>query len=196
MKDPVLIKSNKHGITVRLNPDMSYIDLLQEIKTRFEAAAHFFDHAAMAVEYTGRTLTQDEEQEITAVISGAAGIQILCIIEHDSLTEKIYRRAVDDSLEDNHDKDGQFYKGTLRSRQILESETSIIIIGDVEEGATVAARGNVIVIGTIYGTAIAGAAGNKDAFIAALHMKPSKLRIGNSEVKPNLGGSYSWAKLL
>ena len=50
--------------------------------------------------------------------------------------------------------------------------------------------------GTIYGTVIAGASGNYDAVIAALHMEPKKLRIGDIEVKPVIGGSYSWAKLL
>ena len=94
------------------------------------------------------------------------------------------------------EKDGQFYKGTLRGRQVLESEQSIVIIGDVEDGATVASKGNVIVTGTIYGTVIAGAAGRTDAVIAALHMQPKKLRIGGIKVKPVIGGSYSWAKLL
>ena len=59
---------------------------------------------------------------------------------------------LDESLEAIHEKDGQFYKGTLRGRQVLESEQSIVIIGDIEEGATVASKGNVIVTGTIYGT--------------------------------------------
>ncbi|MEI3380653.1 MAG: hypothetical protein V8R43_03380 [Dorea sp.] len=42
---------------------------------------------------------------------------------------------------------------------------------------------------------IAGATGRKDAVIAALHMQPKRLRIGEIEVKPVIGGSYSWAKL-
>ena len=95
---------------------------------------------------------------------------------------------LDESLEAIHEKDGQFYKGTLRGRQVLESEQSIVIIGDIEEGATVASKGNVIVTGTIYGTVIAGASGRRDAVIAALRMQPIK-------VKPVIGGSYSWAKL-
>ena len=70
---------------------------------------------------------------------------------------------LDESLEAIHEKDGQFYKGTLRGRQVLESEQSIVIIGDIEEGATVASKGNVIVTGTIYGTVIAGASGRRDA---------------------------------
>ena len=73
---------------------------------------------------------------------------------------------------------------------------NIVIIGDIEEGATVASKGNVIVTGTIYGTVIAGASGRRDAVIAALRMQSKKLRIGEVKVKPVIGGSYSWAKLL
>lgn len=137
----------------------------------------------MAVEYEGRSFTEEEERQLTRAIESAAGIEILCIIER-TATEQVHKKLLDESLEAIHERDGQFYKGTLRGRQVLESEQSIVIIGDVEEGATVASKGNVIVTGTIYGTVIAGAAGRADAVIAALHMQPKKLRIGGIKVKP------------
>lgn len=196
MKDPVLIKSNRYGITLYFDPDIPYRELLPAVRAKFEASAHFFNHAEMAVEFAGRTFTKDEEREIAKAIEDAAKIQILCIIEKNSFTEQIHKRMLDESLEEIHDKDGQFYRGTLRGRQILESEKSIVIIGDVEEGATVVSKGNVVVTGIIYGTVIAGAAGDPHALIAALRMEPKKLRIGDIEVKPVIGGSYSWAKLL
>ena len=136
---------------------------------------------AIYVEYEGRSFTEDEERQLTREIESAANIEILCIIEKNTVTEQVHKKMLDESLEAIHEKDGQFYKGTLRGRQVLESEQSIVIIGDIEEGATVASKGNVIVTGTIYGTVIAGASGRRDAVIAALRMQPKKLRIG--EVK-------------
>ena len=183
MKDQVLIKSNKYGITIYFDSDISFEELLEVVKKKFQSASRFFAHAKMAVEYEGRSFTEDEERQLTREIESAANIEILCIIEKN------------ESLEAIHEKDGQFYKGTLRGRQVLESEQSIVIIGDIEEGATVASKGNVIVTGTIYGTVIAGASGRRDAVIAALRMQPKKLRIGEVKVKPVIGGSYSWAKL-
>ncbi len=41
----------------------------------------------------------------------------------------------------------------------LESEASIVIIGDVEHGARVTAKGNVIILGELKGTVTAGVAG-------------------------------------
>lgn len=196
VKDPVLIKSNRYGITIYFDHDMPYEELLAETRDKFQAFAHFFGHADMAVEFKGRAFTKEEEQLMAETIQDAAKIQILCIIEKDTFTEEIHRRMLDESLETIHERDGQFYRGTLRGRQILESETSIVIVGDIEEGAVVASKHNVVVTGSVYGTVIAGAAGNYDAVIAAHHMEPKRLCIGDIEVKPVIGGSYSWAKLL
>ena len=173
MKDDVLIKSNKYGITIYFNSDNSFEELLDDVKNKFQSAAKFFNHAKMAVEYEGRSFTEEEERQLTRAIESAAGIEILCIIEKNTATEQVHKKLLDESLEAIHERDGQFYKGTLRGRQVLESEQSIVIIGDV-----------------------AGAAGRTDAVIAALHMQPKKLRIGGIKVKPVIGGSYSWAKLL
>ena len=71
-----------------------------------------------------------------------------------------------------------------------------MIIGDVEEGATVVSKGNVVVTGDLNGSVTAGASGDPEAVIAARAMRPKRLRIGEREVKPVIGGSYSWAKLL
>ena len=196
VKDPVLIKSNRYGITIYFDHDMPYEELLAETGEKFRAFAHFFDHADMAVEFKGRAFTREEERLMAETIQDAAKIQILCIIDKDTCTEQIHRRMLDESLETIHERDGQFYRGTLRGRQILESETSIVIVGDIEEGAVVASKHNVVVTGAVYGTVIAGAAGDYDAVIAANHMEPKRLCIGDIEVKPVIGGSYSWAKLL
>lgn len=196
VKDPVLIKSNRYGITIYFDHDMPYEDLLTETRDKFRSFTHFFGHADMAVEFKGRTFTKEEEQLMAETIQEAAEIQILCIIEKDTHTEEVHKRMLEESLERIHERDGQFYRGTLRGRQILESETSIVIVGDIEEGALVASKYNVVVTGSVYGTVIAGISGNYDAVIAARHMEPKRLCIGDIEVKPVIGGSYSWAKLL
>ena len=80
---------------------------------------------------------------------------------------------------------GQFYRGTLRRGDCLESEASIIIIGDVEHGARVTAKGNVIILGDLKGTVTAGVAGNMDAVIMASLMAPLQLRIGSRSSRFN-----------
>ena len=71
-----------------------------------------------------------------------------------------------------------FHKGTLRSGQEINVDTSIIIMGNVHPGAKVSAKGNVIVIGNLEGYVHAGRDGNEGAFIVAIRMNPTGLRIG------------------
>jgi septum site-determining protein MinC len=68
----------------------------------------------------------------------------------------------------------------LRSGQVLESETSIIVIGDVNPGARIVSKGNIIVLGNLKGTAFAGATGNTNSFVMALEMSPVQIRIADT----------------
>jgi len=196
MSQPVVLKSNRYGINLILDADMPFGQLEEAILEKFRESEKFFKNAKIAISFEGRRLSQEEEFSILDMIAKNTSIQVICVVDQDEMREQMYKEKIDSYYQDVADNTGEFYKGTLRSGQVLKCDTSIVIIGDVEEGATVASKGNVIVTGTIYGTVIAGAAGRTDAVIAALHMQPKKLRIGGIKVKPVIGGSYSWAKLL
>jgi septum site-determining protein MinC len=80
----------------------------------------------------------------------------------------------------------QFYKGTLRDGELFESASSVVILGDVQKGAAVIAKGNIIVLGNLYGSAYSGADDRNNRFIAALHMEAESLRIADVKYKKNL----------
>jgi len=88
-------------------------------------------------------------------------------------------KALNEKLMELSCQTGQFFKGNLQNGETLESEASIVIIGDVLKGAKVLAKGNVIVLGKLSGTVCAGVAGNKGALITALEMAPAQLRIAD-----------------
>ena len=77
--------------------------------------------------------------------------------------------------------DARVVYGTLRSGQRVESEHSLVIIGDVNSGAEVIAGGDVVVLGCLRGIAHAGAyeesGGGRTIF--ALTLEPTQLRIGS-----------------
>ena len=93
-------------------------------------------------------------------------------------TEEAIRLAVEEA-KGPASKSGLFHVGSLRSGQVLELDRSIIIIGDVNHGANVKSKGNVVVIGTLFGNVHAGCDGDTNAFIIAMDMKPTQIRIGN-----------------
>ena len=86
---------------------------------------------------------------------------------------------------------GQFYRGTLRDGQSIETEHSIVILGDVSKGCSVYSAKDIVVIGSLEGEAYAGATGNNHHFVVALDMNPEKLRIGDLHyIQP--GKSSKW----
>ncbi|MFA9377172.1 MAG: septum site-determining protein MinC [Lachnotalea sp.] len=190
----VVIKSNKYGIVVRLDEATPYEELLEEIAIKFKESEKFFKDAKMVLSFEGRKLTQEEEQDILEIISTNSKIHIVCIIDEDEKREQHFKKALEDKLNELSSRDGQFYKGTLRSGQVLEAETSLVVLGDVNPGAKVISKGNVIILGALKGNVYAGATGNETSFVVALEMDPVQIRIGDviarssDETRKNLIG--------
>lgn len=188
MNNSVIIKGTKSGIIVVLDSQLPFEELKQHIATKFSESKKFLGNAAMAISFEGRDLTNGEEREILDIINENSDLKIVCIVSNDEEMENRFKKSLNDKLMELSASTGQFYKGNLRSGQALESETSIIIIGDVNPGAKVVSKGNVIILGSLKGNVFAGATGNEGAFVVALDMKPVQIRIadiiGRSPDKP------------
>lgn len=210
MKNPVLIKGNKYGISLALNSELEFSELLEQIKEKFKESARFFDtKQQIAISFEGRVVSNSEIQDILQAIKESCDLDIAYIIDNSQETMEQFQSAIALSLKKEEEQqtveqqepqvspvqeetpaqrieaghtrydDGRFYKGTLRSGQALHSDASIIVIGDVNPGASITAKGNIIVLGCLKGTAFAGCDGNSKAFVAALDMIPMQIRIGN-----------------
>ena len=64
MKDAVVIKGNKAGMTVYLEKDLNFEEVLQAIAKKFKATAKFWGAAQMTLTLEGRDLTPEEEFEV------------------------------------------------------------------------------------------------------------------------------------
>ena len=179
MNNSVIIKGTKSGIIVVLDSQLPFIELKQQIANKFSESKKFLGNATMAISFEGRTLSLEEEREILDIINANSDLKIMCIVSNDEALEEHFKKSLNDRLMELSSSTGQFYKGNLRSGQSLESETSIIIIGDVNAGAKVVSKGNIIILGSLKGNVFAGAAGNENAFVVALDMKPVQVRIAD-----------------
>lgn len=179
MKNSVIIKGNKYGITVILDPELPFAELKEAVAEKFRDSTKFFGNAQMAASFEGRKLTKEEEKELLDVIAENSDFRIICVIDADQEKEELFKKSLNARLNELSTQNGQFYKGTLRSGQVLEAENSIVVLGDVNPGAKVISKGNVIVLGALKGTIFAGASGNESAFVAALEMTPMQIRIGD-----------------
>lgn len=71
-----------------------------------------------------------------------------------------------------------YIRRTIRSGQSISSDGNIIVIGDINPGAEIIAKGDITVWGILGGIAHAGSDGNNYARIRALKLNPVQIRIG------------------
>ena len=64
MKDAVVIKGNKAGMTVYLEKDLDFDEVLQAIAKKFKATAKFWGAAQMTLTLEGRDQTPEEEYRV------------------------------------------------------------------------------------------------------------------------------------
>lgn len=184
MQDCVLIKSFQNGITLVLNEEADFQEILAEIGFKFSEARNFFGSVSRALSIEGRKLSEMEEICILDAIRENSNVNIICIVGHDEETNKNFIKAlqhVEKKLMSGDE--GQFYRGTLKNREVLETENSIVVLGDVYPGSAVISAGNIIVLGGLYGEAYAGGKGQDDAYVVALEMEPERLKIGDFKYK-------------
>lgn len=185
MKNPVIIKSFHNGISLYLDEEMDFDDLLGEIALKFRESAHFFKDAKMGISFGGRKLTEEEERIIVNTITNNSSLNIVCIIGTDDESNQNYVRALEQLAfhQNEIENAGQFYKGNLKDGQILETDNSIIVLGDVYPGACIISKKDIIIIGGLFGQAYAGGSGLDGHFVVALEMSPERLKIGEFKYK-------------
>lgn len=192
MKDVVVIKSFPNGIMIQMNPMCSFEEIIDEIAFKFSEAKNFFGKASMALSIEGRELTDMEEIHVLETIRRNSNLNIVCIVGHDDEKNKNYIKALQQVEKKMSSGDeSQFYKGTLKNDQVVETESSIVILGDVYPGCAVVAAKSIIVLGGLYGEAYAGCNGEEGAFVVALEMSPERLQIGDFKYK-HTGKPKKW----
>ncbi|RHI67407.1 septum site-determining protein MinC [Lachnospira eligens] len=194
LDNSVIIKGSNSGITVFLDNEMAFEDLLESVSEKFKSASKFFNNANMAISFDGRLLSAEEEKRILDVISDVSELNIVCVLDENNNMKEIYEDAVKKAIasvdisepvvqpvsdmESDSKTACMFYKGTLRSGQVFEADGSVVVLGDVNPGGKVVAKGSVIVLGSLKGNIFAGVDGNENAFVVALEMSPMQIKIG------------------
>ena len=192
MGSTVVIKGNKSGMSIYLDPNVPFEQILSDIERKFRESAKFWGSIQMALALEGRSLTPEEEYQIVNAIMGSSQVEILCLIDQDGEQIRRCEKALNEKLMELSAQTGQFHKGDLKRGDSLESEASIVVIGNVNHGAKVMAKGNIIILGELKGSVFAGAAGNGEAVVVALDMAPTQIRIAdqfsrNGEKNKRLG---------
>lgn len=189
----ISFKATVNGLILIMRGEDDFETVYEHIEKKLESSGRFFKGASMAVKYRGRKLTAEQEQKITELLSSKTGAEIKNFEEDTAQPEKEQEEAGKNwekpkkrmiffkGLEEGMTK---FYKGTVRSGQLVSFEGNLVIIGDVNPGGEIMATGNVIVMGSLRGMVHAGADGNKEAVVTALCLQPTQLRIADVITRP------------
>ena len=176
MSNHVIIKGKNDRLVIALDPDISFLDICDILKTKILEAKDFIGNSRMAIEFSGRTLTNEEENTLIGIITDNSNIVISYIFsKREDSDEEIDLEHLNPLIEEGKT---HFYRGTLRSGSKIESDGNVVVLGDVNPSSIVKARGNVIVLGHLNGTVYAGLGGDDRAFIGAVHFNPIQLTIG------------------
>lgn len=180
MNEPCVVKSLKHGITLILNPDIPFNELIFFIKNKFSNMAKFFGNSKLILRIEGRALSNEELIAIIKAIEDNTEIDILYIDEGDNLRDKRMVGLTDRFYFEKIDQNAKIITENLKSGDTVTSETSLIILGDIKKNSSAVARGNIIVYGSIEGECYAGYDKNPNAYIVSMDIDSDEINIGGT----------------
>lgn len=231
MKDCVLIKGNQHGLSVFINEESTIDQIKLELTDKLKSARNFFGANKVTLSYSGKTLSDHEQDELLDIFTENSDLDILCVVDEsndvidvrETISQEVREEVIESvtkEVESKYNKDINqlqseidslksenlklndritnisntkertlslqeedkvtFHNATLRSGQQVIVNHSVIIMGDINNGARVEAGGNVIVLGKLKGVVHAGLKGSDSSYIIALDMNPVQLRINNA----------------
>ena len=159
MKDSLVIKGSPYGLTLYLNREIPFEDLVREVCIKFAGAKTFFGSATLALSFEGRELTTEEAAVLVEAVELNSDLRISIYYENTLEHAKIIR-------------------GSIKSGQEVSFDTSVVILGNVKPRAKVMAKGNIIIFGSLEGEALAGIPEDNHCFIVAEEVTASIAQIG------------------
>lgn len=175
MGNCVSINLRKNEIVIKIAEDAEQKKIISELTKKLSDLKKLYKEDKTPIKIIGKVLKNKEIDEIQELIKEKIDVDIDFDMPK-SLGLSSITRTFKQEVAISETK---FHRGSLRSGQRLETEGSIVIIGDVNSGAEVIASDNIVVLGNLRGLAHAGAKGNKNAIIAAGKLDAVQLRISN-----------------
>ncbi len=202
MNSKIQIKGIRDGLLVTLNGgtwEEQHVALSEHLAER----AEFLKGARLAIDVGSAVLKATDLGQLTREIS-ERGLTLWAVLSESPTTERSAQSfglathlPKPGTVRPTSHADGALQGGegallvrkTLRSGFSLQHPGHIVVIGDVNPGAQVIARGDVIVWGKLRGMVHAGADGDENAVVCALDLSPTQLRIaGTIAVTPKRRG--------
>ncbi len=190
MQPKVQIKGVREGLLITLG-DGVWEDVKRSLLEQIDQQAGFLKGARLALDVGSHALKAAELGRLRNEISDR-DLTVWAVLSQSPITQRNAEtlgftthmpKAYDGpDVPDTTLQGGEgaiFVRRTLRSGFSLEHAGHVVVIGDVNPGAQVIARGDVVVWGRLRGMVHAGAEGDDSAVVCALDLSPTQLRISD-----------------
>lgn len=175
MRSCISINLKKDNINIKLNEESSQEDIMYALRKKIPDLKKLYQGEHTPIIITGKVLKNKEIDEIQELVKRYIDVKI----QFESPRTLGLHGIVKTYNKEIAVSETKFHRGAVRSGQKIEFEGSLVIIGDVNDGAEVIAGDNIVILGALRGLAHAGAKGNKNAIIAASSIDAPQLRIAN-----------------
>ena len=175
MRNCVSINLRKNEIVIKISDEAEQKEIIDNLRKKLPELKKMYKNEKTPITVTGKILKNKEIDEIQELIKHNIDVEIDFDMPK-SLGLSSIKRTFNKEIAISETK---FHRGSLRSGQKMESEGSLVILGDVNSGAEVMASDNIVVLGALRGLAHAGAKGNKQAIISAGLLDTVQIRIAN-----------------
>lgn len=201
-KEIIKLKGTGDGVKIYLDENSSVSDITNSLYDKLRQFRRFFGDGHCNIYFAGRQLTDSDKMRLEAIVKAMLPESTVNYGERrrteEDFAEKTLELPENLKEETTSDDDAQFreirevvttnfkssrarfYEGVVRGGRKVESDGHLVLVGDVEEDGKVAAVGNVIVLGRLLGQVEAGCMGNKAAYVIALDMAPSDIRVSGT----------------
>jgi len=177
---PVKVKGMADGLCITLDPTQPEDFLQKELEKQFNPLKHLAINARIIFD-----VGEDDKGCKTLVEKLGEFLKKNFSVGSVSLSpkkrwvsEEKYRHQDMDHSWQQYRSDVLMLTGRVRSGQKVTARKHLIILGDVNPGAEVVGGGDVFVMGSLSGTAIAGYPDNEKAIVLALDFRPTQIQIG------------------
>ena len=187
----IQIKGLRDGLLITIG-EGDWAEIESTLIGQILAQKAFFQGARVALDVGAQVLKVNDLVALRDKLS-EFGISLWAVISESPTTDKTSQllglatriskprpqEARQFSVNDLGDETALFLEKTLRSGIRIDFPGHVVIFGDINPGAEVIADGNVIVWGRVRGMVHAGAKGDTSAFICALDISATQLRIAD-----------------
>lgn len=175
MRSCISINTKKDSIIIKINDEAEIKEILLTLKRKLIELRKLYQDDKTPIMFVGKILKNREMDLISKMVK-----KFLDVPVDFETPRKLGLHGIKKSFKKEIEtSETKFIRTSLRSGQKIEFEGSIVVLGDVNFGAEVIARDNIVVLGVLRGLAHAGAKGNAEAIISAASIEAKQIRISN-----------------